>query len=76
MRHAKECVTQSVALRPGHDFHAQIALGDSHGDPSHFFQIGDHVVKSCGERANFVVAMDVDVLVEVAGIADFTRNSD
>ena len=40
----------------------------------HFLQVRHHIVEGGGQRADFVVAVDVDVLIEVAGIANFARH--
>ena len=63
-------------LERGHDFHGEVAFGNGHGDAGHFFQVGDHIVESSGQSADFVVAMNIDVLIEVAGIANFARDGD
>src|SRR6202040_1388460 len=65
-----------VALGARRDFDREITFGDGHGNAGHFLQVRDHVVEGGGQRANFVVAVDVDVLVEVAGVADFLGDGD
>src|SRR2546430_16349473 len=45
-------------------------------DTGHFLEIGDHVVKRGGQSADFIVAVDINVLIEVAGIADFASRSE
>ena len=52
----------------------EIAFRDGHGNAGHFFQVRDHIVEGGRQRADFVVAVNVDVLIEVAGIADFARH--
>ncbi len=74
--HANESVAQSIALGARHDFDGQIAFGDGHGEGGHFLQVRDHVVESGGQGADFIVAVNVNVLVEVARVADFARHSD
>jgi len=74
--HAQECIAESVPLGTRHDFDGQIAFGHGHGDAGHFLQISDHIVEGGGQGANFVVAVNINVLVEVAGVADFARNGD
>src|SRR5262249_4042744 len=69
--HADEGVAEGIALGTRGDFHGEIAFGDGHGNAGHFLQVGDHVVKGGGQGADFVVAVNINVLVEVAGIADF-----
>ena len=71
VRHAKEGVAESVALGARHNFHGQVAFGDGHGDAGHFLEVGDHIVEGSRQRADFVVAVNVDVLIEIAGIANF-----
>src|SRR6266478_4389734 len=70
--HAKEGVAEGVAPGAGHDFDGQIAFGNRHGNAGHLLEVSDHVVEGGGESANFVIAVNVDVLIEIAGVADFT----
>src|SRR5262249_32295911 len=74
--HADEGIAEGVALGARGDFHGEIAFGDGHGDAGHFFQVGNHVVEGGGQGPDFVVSMNVDVLIEVAGVADFLRDGD
>ena len=76
MGHAQESVPEGVALGTRNDFHAEIAFGDGHGDGGHFFQIGDHVVEGGGQCAEFIGAMDIDILVEITGVADLAGDAD
>src|SRR5690348_9648553 len=76
MGHAKESIAERVALGARDNFHGQVAFGNRHGDAGHFLEVGDHVIEGGRQSADFVVAMNVDVLIEVAGIADFASNSD
>src|SRR6266481_1067153 len=76
MGHTKESVAESVALRARYDFHTEVTFGYRHGDASHFFEVGDHIIERGGQGTYFVVAMNVDVLIEVAGIANFARHGD
>ena len=50
----------------------KIAFSDGHGYAGHFFQVRDHIVEGGGQRPDFVVAVNVDVLIEVAGVGDFS----
>ena len=36
----------------------------------HIFQVNDHLVEVFRQHAHFVVALDIDRLVQVAGFAD------
>ena len=72
--HAKKRVAERVALRAGHDFDGQIAFGDGHRNAGHLLQVRDHIVEGSRQRTDFVVAMNVDVLIEIAGIADLARD--
>ena len=74
VRHANECVAQCVALRARRNLHRKIALCDGHGNSGYFFQVGDHVVEGRGQRADLISAVNVDVLIEIAGVADFARD--
>src|SRR5258705_9614155 len=74
VRHADERIAKRVALRTRNNFYAQVAFGNGHGNTGHFLEIGDHIVERRGERADFVVAVNIDVLVEIAGVADFTSD--
>jgi len=74
--HTQEGIAESIALGTRNNFDGQVAFGNGHGDAGHFLQIGDHVVKRGGQGANFIVTVNINVLVEVAGIADFARDSD
>src|SRR5882762_1300238 len=73
--HAHESVAESVALGTRGDFDREISFGDGHRDAGHFLQVGDHVVEGGGQGADFVIAVDINVLVEVAGVADFLGDS-
>src|SRR5882762_2007129 len=66
--HAKESIAQRVALGARDNFHAQVAFGNGHGDAGHFFQVRHHVVKGGGQRTNFVVAVNINVLIEITGV--------
>ncbi len=72
--HAKEGIAESVALGTGHDFHGQVAFGDGHGDTGHFLEIGHHVVEGSGQSTDFVIAVNINVLIEVAGVANFASD--
>ncbi len=74
--HAHEGVAERVALRARRDFDGKVAFGDGHGDAGHFLQVRDHVVEGGGEGADFVVSVNVNVLVEVARVADFLGDGD
>src|SRR5439155_13532695 len=74
--HAQKSVAESIALGTRDDFDGQIAFGNGHGDAGHFFQIGDHVVERGGQSADFVVAVNINVLIEVTGIANFASDGD
>ena len=74
MRHAKEGIAEGVSLGAGHNFHAEVAFGDRHGNTRHFFQVGDHIIEGGGQSADFIVAVDVDVLIEVPGVTNFAGN--
>src|SRR5882724_6959940 len=65
--HATESIAESVALRTRNHLDAQIAFGNRHGNGSHFLEVSDKIVESSGESANLIVAMNVNVLIEVAG---------
>ncbi len=74
--HAAESVAQGVALRTRNNLDAQIAFGNRHGNGSHFLEVSDKVVESSGESADLIVAMNVNVLIEVAGVADLACHGD
>ena len=74
--HPEEGIAKGIALGARNHFDGEIAFGDGHGDAGHFLQVSDHIVEGGGESANFVVAMDINVLVEIAGIADFLGDGD
>jgi len=46
-------------------------FGDAMETPSHLLEVGDHVVEGGGEVPDFVVAVNVNVLIKIAGVADF-----
>ncbi len=70
--HSQESIAERVALRAGHDLDGEIAFGDGHGNAGHLLEVGDHVVERGGQGADFVGPMDINVLVEVTGIANLT----
>src|SRR5258707_2550877 len=74
--HTHEGVAERVALGARCDFDGEVAFGDGHGDAGHFLQVRDHVVEGGSECADFVVSVDVDVLVKVARVADFLGDGD
>ncbi len=74
--HAKEGIAEGVALGSRHDLDSQIAFGDGHRDASHFLKVGDHVVEGGGQSADFVVAVNINVLIEVARVAYFASDGD
>ena len=74
MRHPYKGIAQCVALRARSNFHGQLALGNGRRNGGHLFQVRHHIVERSGQRANFVVAMNVNVLVEVARVADLPRH--
>jgi hypothetical protein len=76
VRHAHERVAQGIALRTRDNFDAEIAFGHGHGDAGHFLKVGDHVVEGGGQGADFIVTVNVDVLVKIAGVADFAGHGD
>ncbi len=76
MRHAAESVAESVAFRTRNNFDAQVAFGNSHGDAGHFLEVCDKIVKSSSERANLVVAVNVNILIKIARVADFACDGD
>ena len=76
MGHAHESIAQGVAFGTRYDFDGQIAFGYGHGDAGHFLQISNHIVEGSGQGANFVVAVNINVLIEIARVADFPRNGD
>ncbi len=64
--HAKEGITKGVALGTRQDFHGKVAFGDGHGNAGHFLQIGNHVVEGSSQSTDFVGAVNIDALIEVA----------
>ena len=68
--HPLESVAQRVALRTRLHFDRQIAAGDGFRNRGHLLQVSHHVVEGAGQFADLVLAADVDVVVQVAGIAD------
>src|SRR6267142_1481251 len=76
MGHAKEGVAESVALGARHDFHGEVAFGDGHGNAGHLLEVGHHIVEGGGESSDFIVAVNVNVLIEIAGVANFARDGD
>src|SRR5579859_1606304 len=75
MGHAHESVAECVALRAGNHFDRQVAFGNRHGNAGHFLEVGHHVVESGCQSADFVVTVDINVLVEIAGVTDFACDS-
>src|SRR5207245_3120753 len=74
--HAEESIAESVALRTRDNFHGKVAFGDGHGDTGHFLEVRNHIVESGGEGPDFVVAVNINILVEIAGVADFASDGD
>ena len=72
--HFGECVAQSVVLRSRPDLHTQIAAGNGFGQRRHFFEVGNHGVKGSPQVPNLVVSLNIDLVVEVPGLADLFRH--
>ena len=76
LRHAREGFGHGVLLRARLDGHEQLPFGDCRGHGGHLLQVDDHLVEILGEHAHFVVAMNINGLVEIAGVADLVRHFD
>ena len=63
-------------LERGCDLDREIAAGDGFGDCRHLLQVGDHVVEGSRQFADFVLALDVNFVIEIAGIADLLGHVD
>ena len=63
-------VAQSVAVGARLDFDRQIAAGNGFGNAGHLFEVGHHVAEGARQLADFVLAVDVDLVFQVAGVAD------
>ena len=72
--HGGKSVHESVTLGARLDGHGQVAAGDGFGNRGHLLQVSDHVVEVLGQLADLVVAFDINVLVQVAGLADLFGN--
>ena len=72
--HSGEGVAQRVVRGTRLHFQRQVAAGDGFGNCRHLLQVGDHLVEGAGQFADFVVAGRVDVVFEIAGIADAARH--
>ena len=53
---------------------SQVASGDGFGNSRHLLEVGDHLVEGAGQFADFVVAAQIDIVLEIAGIADGASN--
>src|SRR5882724_6666551 len=76
MGHAEKGVAESVALGARHDLHGEVPFGDSHGNASHLLEVSHHIVEGGGKGSDFIVAVNVNVLIEIARITDFPGDSD
>src|SRR5260370_6859107 len=65
-----------MAFRTRNNFDAQIAFGNSHRDAGHFLEVSDKIVESGSERSDLIVAVNVNILIEVARVADFACDGD
>src|SRR5712692_1483410 len=75
MRHPYKGIAQCVALRPRSNFHGQLALGDGRRNGGHLFQVRHHIVERSGQRANFVVARKVTIVLMVVQRAAESEDS-
>ena len=58
------------------NFHGEIAAGNGFRDSSHFTEVLHHVVEGAGQFTHFVAGVDLDSLVEVAGVGNLSGNHD
>ncbi len=53
------------------DLHREIAARDSFRKRCHLTQILDHAVESARQFADLVLRVNLNLLIQVAGVADF-----
>ena len=71
--HLLEGMPQGVALRTGLDFQRQISAGNRFGNRGHFLQVLDHDGEGARQFSDLVFPLDINVVLEVAGVADLLR---
>ena len=76
LRHAGECFGHGVLLRTRADGDGQLSFGDGSRDGGHFLQVDNHLVEIVGEHAYFIIAVDIDGLIQIAGLADSVGHLD
>src|SRR6185369_385836 len=64
--HAAESITKHVVFGARLNFLGQITAGNRLGNPCHFLEIGDHAGEILGQLSDFVVAPDINLMVEIA----------
>src|SRR6202040_3306491 len=56
--------------RPRLHFHGKIPSGNGFGDRRHLLQVSDHAIEGAAQFANLIFALDVDLVIQVAGCTD------
>ena len=74
--HLGEGGVQGVAVGAGRDLDGEIAAGDGFGDRRHLPEVDDHVAQGLREGSDLIGALDVDLLVEIALVADLAGHVD
>src|SRR5579862_2582667 len=72
--HLGEGVAQSVMAGTRFDLQSQVAAGDGFGNSGHLLEISDHLVEGASQFTDFVIAVQINVVLQIAGIADGTSH--
>ena len=71
LNHFGKSVGRGVASGARRNGNGELAFGDGSGNGGHAFDVSDHLVEIFGEETDFVIAMNVDGLIDISGITDF-----
>ncbi len=74
--HAREGMAEGIVGRKRLHFDGQIAARDGFRGRRHAFQVTDHGAEAARQLADFVLALAVDFVVQVAGFPDLARGLD
>src|SRR5438270_54736 len=70
LNHLGEGIAQGVVRGAWLHFEGQIASGNGFRDRRHFLKVGDHLVEGACQFADLIGAGQINVVLQIAGIAD------
>ena len=72
--HFCEGVAQGIALRARCNVDVQVASGDGFGNRGHLLEVGDHSIESATQLPDFIIALHIDLVIQITGITDLLRD--